>query len=230
MDRLTPPDGTLRLPVTHGIRAFTMVELLVAMAVVATLVALGMGAFTRSLSTARQADSVARLRTLGQAIFLFAGDNDQRLPGPLWPGQVMLYDATKDGRIVRELASYLGIKEKSAPYLVTQMIPMAYRGILPGVRMEDKRIYVMNSSIEINGQTKSPFGSLTTSPVIPPMQMSQMRDLPEADRWMVSEADQMQPYVATAPWKTSTPPVPVHQGRRAVLKFDGSVELKRVTP
>lgn len=130
--------------------------------------------------------------------------------------------------MVRELAGYLGIEQRAEPYLVGRMIPRAFRHAVPGVPLEDIRIYVMNPGITTGGQTLSPFGSLTASPAVEPMKMSALGDLAPAERWMISEADQQHPYVATAPWRASTPRAPLHEGRRGLMKFDGSVEFEQV--
>ena len=210
-------------------RAFSLMELLVVLAIVGVLVALGLGAGAKSFSQAEKTDSLARLRTVGQAILLYAGEHDQQLPGPLWPGQVMLYDAAREGRIVRDLATYLGVEHKETPYLVQKMIPRAYLRNTTSGTMEDVRVYVMNSVIIQEGQTNRPFGSLTVSPVVESMRLPRLDSLPQDERWMISETDQSHPDVVGAPWRANTPPKPAHDGFRAVLNFDGSANLEQVT-
>lgn len=212
---------------THG--AFTLVELLVVVAIIGILTALGFSASERVFREANKAESISRLRSLGQAVVTYSSEHDQRLPGPLWPGQVMFYEAGEDGRLVCALASYLEVKESSVPYLVDSMIPRAYRQKMPAGRPEDARVYVMNSSIVFQGQTNAPFGSLTGSSPQPPMRRPQLESLPADERWMISEADQQQPDVMKAPWKGNTPELPLHDGKRAVLAFDGSAALETST-
>lgn len=207
-------------------RAFTLVELLVVIAIVGILTALGVGAGSRALAAADKVDSTARLRDLGRAIHLYASEHDQFLPGPLWPGQVMYYEPSRDGRMVRDLAPYLDIEQRSTAYVVDKMFPRAFRRNMPAGAPADARIYVMNSSVVLNGQTNAPFGSLTVSPILPTMRLGQLEHLPANERWMASEADQWHPDVVNAPWKANTIPRPVHDGSRAVLGFDGSVTLE----
>lgn len=207
-------------------RAFSLLELLVTLAVVGILIVLGIQVGTRAVSGADQADSLLRLRNLGQAMFLYAGDHEQRLPGPLWPGQMMLYDANREGRLVRELASYLEVEERETPYLVADLVPRAYRRMILANKLPSTRIYVMNTVVEIQGEERAPFGDLRTDPPILTMRQSELRNLTVGDRWMMSEADQKHPEVATAPWKNNTPSQPVHQGRRAVMDFDGAIRLQ----
>jgi prepilin-type N-terminal cleavage/methylation domain-containing protein len=208
--------------------AFSLLELLVALGILAMLVTLGIGAGRRSLSGAESADSVARLRSVGQAILLHAGEHNQQLPGPLWPGQVMEYDPQREGRIVRDLAPYLGVEPRDTPYLVDRMIPRAYRHNPTTGPREQLRVYVMNSSVVINGQTNAPFGSLTASPTIDPLRINRLDDLPENEQWMASETDHLHPDVSGAPWKANTPAKPVHGRFRASVNFDGSATLQPV--
>lgn len=209
---------------SHRCRGFSLVELLVVLGIVMVLAALVIPTVLHSQRAAERADSSARLRTMSQAILLYATDHEQTLPGPLWPGQVMLYDPAREGRLVRDLAEYLLVERKDSPYLVTPMIPRAYRRAMRGTALEDARIYVMNSAIETEGGELTPFGVLTGPVVLPPLNLSRVRSLPKEDAWMIAEADQQHPAVASAVWKANTPAQPVHGNARAQARFDGSVE------
>lgn len=211
--------------VTGYRRAFSLLELLVTLVLISILAVLGFQAGSRVLSRADQVDSLACLRNMGQAMLLYGGDHEQRLPGPLWPGQMLLYDADREGRLVREVAPYLEVEPRDTPYLVTGLIPRAYRRVVPAEKLPSTRVYVMNTTIEIQGEGRAPFGDLRTDPPIPTMRQSQLRNLSAEDRWMMSEADQKHPDVSTAPWRNNTPREPVHRGRRAVMDFDGAIHL-----
>lgn len=204
--------------------AFSLVEVLVVLGIVVVLAALVVPMALRSQRAAERADSSARLRTMSQAILLYATDHQQTLPGPLWPGQVMLYDPAREGRLVRDLADYLLVERRDTPYLAAQMIPQAYRRAMRGSKMDDARIYVMNSGIDIEGGGKlEPFGVLTGPDVLPPLTLQRVQGLPAADDWMIAEADQQHPAVASAVWKANSPALPVHGNARAQARFDGSV-------
>lgn len=207
--------------------AFSVVEMVIVLGLAALLAVLGIGAGSRALATADRMDATTRLKSLGQAVFHHAAEHEQRLPGPLWPGQVLLYDAQREGRLVRELADYLDIETRATPYVVDRMFPRAYRRAMPPGSPGDARVYVMNSGLIVDGQVRAPFGSLTTAPVVEPMRLGQLPNLPSGERWMISEADQSHPDVAGAPWKTHTPPQPLHEGHRISVGFDGSVSLDR---
>jgi len=209
-------------------RAFTLLELLIVVAIIGILAVIGLAAGARALRVAKKTDAVARLRELGQAAYLYAGDNDGKLPGPLWPGQVLLYDPARDGRMVRDLASYLGVEPRTNSYVVDRLFPKAYRDQMPPGDPGDARVYVVNPGwVDETGKTNLPFGSLTDTPTAEPMKMAGVANVAGTNNWMISEADQLQPYVASAPWKASTPAQPLHDGYRAVMRFDGSVDFER---
>lgn len=208
--------------------AFSLVELLVALGAVAALVLVGISAGRQALAGARSSDSVVRLRTLGLAVLTHAGEHNQRLPGPLWPGQIMLYDAAREGRLVNELAGYLGVSHRDTPYVVARMIPKAYQANPTPGSLANLRVYVMNTSVVLAGQTNQPFGSLTASPGVDPMRLVELENLPASERWMISETDQLHPAVRDAPWKDHTPTRPVHGAFRAAVDFDGSARLEKI--
>ena len=212
-------------------RAVSLVELLAVLALVAVLLVVGAFQFSRLGKAGGRLEAVMKMRTFGQAMLAFAADRDQQLPGPLWPGQVMLYDPQREGRLVRDLAGYLGVEQRAEPYVVSRLIPQATRRATPLVKPEDIRVYVVNSVLLVDGETLYPFGSLTAPLILETMRINRLLSLPPQERWMISEADQMHPDVATAPWKANTPAQPLHDGRRAVFAFDGSGGLTgKITP
>jgi prepilin-type N-terminal cleavage/methylation domain-containing protein len=71
---------------------FTLVELLIAIAIVAVLAALLFGLASRSVNSAQKAVCVSNLRGIGNALQMFINENSGRLPGPLNTGQSALFD------------------------------------------------------------------------------------------------------------------------------------------
>lgn len=65
----------------RGIGAFTLVELLVVIGIVATLIAMLLPALAKARQSAQQVRCASNLRSIGQAITLFANQNDGRSPG-----------------------------------------------------------------------------------------------------------------------------------------------------
>jgi len=208
-------------------RGFTLIELLVTISIIAVLAALGLAALFRSQRSAEQADSTAQLRTMAQAVISYAGEHDGALPGPLWPGQVMLYDPSREGRLVREVGEYLSFEKRPSAYVVESLVPKAYRRAMKGTNLADARIYVMNTAVELNGATANPFGNLPTDPTQPSLKLVTVASLPQEERWMMKEADQQVPEVAGASWRANTPVDPVHGAMRAAARFDGSVNWEK---
>jgi prepilin-type N-terminal cleavage/methylation domain-containing protein/prepilin-type processing-associated H-X9-DG protein len=68
-------------------RAFTMIELLVVMAVIAILIAIAYPAYTGILERGKVTQDMNNLRQVGLAIQTYLNDNDQILPdSTTWPG------------------------------------------------------------------------------------------------------------------------------------------------
>lgn len=63
-----------------GIKAFTLVELLVVVVILAVLMGLGVPAVQRSLEKARATTCLSNLRQIGLALASYAGDHEQELP------------------------------------------------------------------------------------------------------------------------------------------------------
>jgi prepilin-type processing-associated H-X9-DG protein/prepilin-type N-terminal cleavage/methylation domain-containing protein len=68
-----------------SVRAFTLLELVTVISIIAVLAALLIAGMRRSLGTADRATCSANLRTVSVAIISYAGDHDQALP-PSGPG------------------------------------------------------------------------------------------------------------------------------------------------
>jgi prepilin-type N-terminal cleavage/methylation domain-containing protein len=76
--RTSPPHR----PSNHSAKGFTLVELLVVMAILAILLSLIMAAISRARANASAVACCANLRQIGVAFHVYAGDNAGRLPDP----------------------------------------------------------------------------------------------------------------------------------------------------
>jgi len=65
------------------IRAFTLVELLVVIGIVAVLLLLLLPVLSRARASAQSVTCLSNLRQIMVAVHLYAGDNQQRLPDPM---------------------------------------------------------------------------------------------------------------------------------------------------
>jgi prepilin-type N-terminal cleavage/methylation domain-containing protein/prepilin-type processing-associated H-X9-DG protein len=74
-------------------RAFTLVELLVVIGIIAVLIAILLPALTRARESANRTACLANLRSLGQAMTLYANASRDRLPNSNPPNTAYDYDA-----------------------------------------------------------------------------------------------------------------------------------------
>jgi len=203
---------------------FSLVELLVSIAIIGVLAVLAAAALPSLTQRAERADALSKIRVMGTAVLQYAPDHGGLLP-PLFPGQVLEYEQGRGGRIVTECAAYLGLPSEPPRYLATALMPRVYARLTSPADKNALRVYVMNAAVTDATTTIHPFGRVTT-PGQPPTGHTPLAALAGApSEWMMSTADRAQPAVAGAPWKNNTPANPPLGHRRAVFRFDGSAAL-----
>jgi prepilin-type N-terminal cleavage/methylation domain-containing protein len=214
-----PPAGAVA---RRSSGAFTLIELLVTVVIIALLAGLAMAGYSKVLESARKTEAISNMRNIGQGILTYAADNNNRLPGPLWPGQIPLLDPNREGRLVRELAPYLGLSMSDNPQQVDLFIPPAYGPHLSSLELP--RTFVMNMAVPTRGAgIIDPWGNkaLEDSQEVAPVPLSRV----PSDVWAFSDADQLHPRVQSAPWSGNTPAEIIHGQQRLALFFGGHVEL-----
>jgi prepilin-type N-terminal cleavage/methylation domain-containing protein len=198
--------------------AFTLVELLVTIAILTILAALSLSAISLTRSTSDRTHAIANMRQIGSAIGLYASDKNGLFPGPLWPGQLAQLDPNRTGRLVRELAPYLGLETPAKPMVIDLFVPPAYRRMTPTASLPTSRTFVMNMAVASGNATINPWGSLAANDGSGPLRLGSV----PANAWGFSDADRQHPRVAGASWATNTPTEPIHKKRLAWF-FNGSV-------
>jgi prepilin-type N-terminal cleavage/methylation domain-containing protein len=203
----------------HARRAgFTLIELLATIAIIAILAALALTAISAARTQGDRAKAISNMRQIGSAIASYAADKDSQLPGPLWPGQLAEFDPARAGRLVRELAPYLGLETPAKPVVMDLFVPPAYRRIMPAASLSTSRTFVMNMAFASGNATINPWGSLAANDGSGPLRLGNIP--PTA--WGFSDADRQHPRVVGASWAANTPVEPIHKKRLAWF-FNGSV-------
>ncbi len=196
-------------------------ELLVVIAILGVLIALAAGTVSSMRQRGDRAVATGNMRQIGVGISLYTAENNKLLPGPLWPGQIPVANSERPGRLVDYLAPYLGVDTDAAPSPLALFIPPAYLKAAPDIPIHDARTYVINTALAMDAGEEgavAPFGNLAAGnkSVLSRLQIPN-------GAWALSDADQLHPRVAAAPWATNTPPRPVHGNLRLVLRFSGAV-------
>lgn len=88
----------------HGRPGFSLIELMVVLAIVATLVALLMPTLSKSREVARRAICASNIRQWMPGINLYANDSREQYPGRVWWGnQDVMTSSLANGRPVKEM-------------------------------------------------------------------------------------------------------------------------------
>jgi prepilin-type N-terminal cleavage/methylation domain-containing protein/prepilin-type processing-associated H-X9-DG protein len=85
---------------TRSGNGFTLIELLVVMAIISILLAMLLPAVQKAKEKAREGRCTQNLRQLGQAMHMYAGENDDHLPACGSAGMRGRYDWTYGGNVV----------------------------------------------------------------------------------------------------------------------------------
>ena len=136
------------VPPGRNRRAFTLVEILVVIAIIGILAALVMPVAQRGIAAAQKASCLSNLRQLGSATASYAGDNNLTLPYGYWVNTNNVSVAAWDGLI----SPYLGISLTSAQgNSGTVRVLQCPADKLPSVSSGCRRTYSMPRGDYTNG-------------------------------------------------------------------------------
>lgn len=213
---------------TPGRHAFTLIELLVVIAIIAILAAILMPVLAKAKEKAWRTDCASNLKQAGTAIQLYADDNQDFLPGPVWSGAMASYDNTSSQELIWFIAVDLGQPAPSSQTVVANVfVCPAYAHRAPSVTsLIGRKVYFDNPNIapDPSNSTVAPFGNPSTN--APSLKMSSIvKCQPPASVFAISDVDQALPQLnPSISWWSDLPNQPVHGAVRNQVFFDWHVE------
>lgn len=220
-------------------QAFSLVELLVTVVIIAILASLLIPGLQRARYTALRVKDLGNLRQVGTALLNFTGDNNGRLPGPTPTGQQATYYGAQANAATAFLAYYLAPylncpTDSNNSYVVRTCPPLINAGVraVQPVDTATKINYLVNyGTSEIPPDAKGVrtlFGNTYYNPPVYPWSLQSLtaQSLELSKLWALCDLDQKctSPTVKASGWFPTLPAKPVHGNTRNFLYLDGHVE------
>lgn len=231
-----PVNASICSPCSRG---FTLTELLVALGVLSMLVALVMGASSRSQKAAVQAACQANLRSVGTAILLYTTDNNQKLPFNANVSVSSYYQRvqgeTEPGGLGGNLAPYLGLPSpNSVPAMPAKQDVKVLSCPAHRNATANSVSYIVNCTLA-SVPRQRPFGAgeYSSSEAVPPVSLLTVASAGQLSKiWALMDVDQQVTYtpVKGSGWFDELPEKPIHGSSRNCLFFDGHVEAVSKLP
>lgn len=223
MNPVTRPNNSRR-------RGFTLVELLVVIAMIALLTVMAFIGIKMFIKKAEAAKDMSTMRQISACITMYAGDHNDYMPGPLFTGQTPVFNKPistniKEWRRLADcLAPYMGYDNPKEGDFIEPMASSWQRK--PETR--DVPAYFMQQKLPMADgfSFENPWGKPAPAPTNErvPMKMSTVLLQPKAARtWAMTDVDQLHPEVTSQDWKPKAPAGMSHGSYRLALYFDGSV-------
>ena len=217
--------------------AFTLVELLVVIAIIAILAALLLPSLAQGKQKAHQAQCTSNLRQLALAIHMYADENRDTLPGPMWQGLYYVYNDETE-RMLYYIASYLSLPSASST-VRTGRVAMCPASVLlshepPGTPQDSLSrpvSYILSAEVTnvLTEIVTRPFGYPYSSkfyrfppgPDEPPKKLHEIKS--PAQSWAITDADQQNSFPGGY-YFDLIPVNKVHGNVRNQLFFDWHVQ------
>ena len=221
--------------------AFTLVEVLVVIAIIAILAALLLPGLARGKQKAYQTQCLSNLKQVAVAIHMYVGDNHDTLPGPMWQGLYWTYNNETE-RMLYYIANYLSLPAPAITVHTGQVAICPASALLshdpPGTPPESlirPVSYILSTEVT-NALTEivtrpfgypysSPFYRFPKGPDEPPKKVQDIKN--PAQSWAVTDADQQNAFPGGYYFQL-IPLTPVHGSVRNQLFFDWHAQAVKI--
>ena len=208
---------------------FTLLELLVVVAVIGILAGLLLPALAKAKQKAQQAGCLSNMKQIGVAIHMYADDNDDTLPGPVFAGARASYDINSSQELIWFIADYLGAPKPSPRTVVADVfVCPGYLRKAPAIgSMIGRKCYLLNDDVDPSPLNRVPPFGYPIAPLAQPLKLSSFDTYkPPSDVFAIVDVDKgnVNPTVS---WWSDLPYEPVHGAVREQLFFDWHVEAVR---
>lgn len=210
---------------TH--RAFTLMELMVVIAIVAVLIGIALPTYERGIAMSDKTGCTSNLRQIGFAITTYAADHGGSLP-VMGSNRMLATSKINNGESVTILSEYLGLPTPTVTPVISQTF------ICPAWRRHWNKttegpcysnVFLLKRASENKRffPYLSPFGKPGASNTQPftLAQLNSLSDFSPSLQWAMQDCDQLNYSAASMP---GLAPTPVHQTFRNVLFFDMHIE------
>ena len=208
---------------------FTLIELLVVVAVIGILAGLILPALAKAKQRAQQTGCLSNMKQIGVAIHMYADDNEDTLPGPVFAGARASYDINSSQELIWFIADYLGGPQPSPRTVVADVFvcPGYLRRAPVVTSMVGRKCYLLNDDVDPNPLIRLPPFGYPIAPLSQPLKLSSFDSYKSpSEVFAIVDVDKgnVNPTVS---WWSDLPYEPVHGAVRNQLFFDWHVEATR---
>ena len=211
----------------HGPHGFSLIELLVIIAVLGILASLIVGVSRKVYTSSQKTIAMSGLRSVGTAIQLYAQDNQGYLPGPLWSTTNAFYNGNDDRSLGYNLAPYLDLPEPGA---TAHEFPQVSCPLFEEMRPANGTpAYFIQQRVTLPEGNRNPWGyrrnDQTKDEASKPQKMDRVVMDNNSEVWAMCAADADNVTNPDAGWASNLLPEPLFGDERLQLYFDWHVEF-----